>query len=218
MSPKGRHPKLQMWVFGRPSSRCHGIIASLTDHAVRPLRLADLLVPYATVRPRGIYPRVASFAGCRSESLDASSAKGRVTLDPRPPRPSGDSPSVSGDSKRVNYELCGGDRVVQAKGDETPTVWLSTFFTSFSCETCRSVEDEHLHVLIGLQGAISPYNSAQALFPSQNNEPPDLSAHFMRQTRTGSCRLVYIFQEKMPFAPFAYQLVFPNVNLRTSVR
>lgn len=50
--------------------------ALITDHAVRPLRLADLLVPYATVRPRGIYPRVVSLAGCRSESLDASGAKG----------------------------------------------------------------------------------------------------------------------------------------------
>ena len=112
----------------------------------------------------------------------------------------------------------GGRCMWATKDDDKPAARLSTLFTSFPAKRADRSRTSTFLFCSAYQ-ARSHYLSPHQLYSSvQAMDTALFSAHFMRQTRTGSCRLVYIFQEKTHFAPFAYLLVFPNVNLRTSVR
>jgi hypothetical protein len=107
----------------------------------------------------------------------------------------------------------GGWYGLPARNSEAVAASTSTFFTSFSRETCRSLKRENLNLLSDLLVAISPCDPAPALISlGKKTNTLHFSARFMLQTQTGSGLLVYMSHEKTPFALFASPLVVRNVN------
>ena len=117
----------------------------------------------------------------------------------------------------VQHLLSGGEHLVGADGDETLAARISTFFTSFSCGTCRSAMDDHMHLLNDLPSAILPPDSAPALFRRQNEEDHPLLGAFYVPNPDSIWPLSLHFSGKNAFCSFCLSTCGPKCKLRDTI-